>query len=241
MIITQIRPGIFISLPSWRTCSPLKNKRIRLAPMQKRWISSISSLHLSLPLFSFPPLVKDLRFSDPRRSNRTAHTQKTKINNEFKKKLQEERKAPTPTWQCLCFFSVFFLIKAPLRRHCFQINTPKRNASTKKIPIAFEWSDFSARVFARFSFSPRNAMRAGRFQHIVPCLRAFLRGSETLIAHIIIRLSDIHEKKLTKKQTKYKQNKRSFNKKELGRHDYSHVSGSSAPRKRFNAQFVIIS
>lgn len=158
-----------------------------------------------------------------------------------KKNCKRREKPQRPPGSACVFFLFFFLIKAPLRRHCFQINTPKRNASTKKIPIAFEWSDFSARVFARFSFSPRNAMRAGRFQHIVPCLRAFLRGSETLIAHIIIRLSDIHEKKLTKKKTKYKQNKRSFNKKELGRHDYSHVSGSSAPRKRFNAQFVIIS
>ena len=46
-------------------------------------------------------------------------------------------------------------------------------------------------------------MRAGRFLHIVACLRSFERGSETQIDHII-RLSDIHKKKQNKKT---KQNK----------------------------------
>lgn len=87
----------FISLLSWRTCS----LKIRLAPMQKRWILSISSLShtlsrpLSLSSSFFPPSGQRFKISDPRRSNCMA------------KQLQEKRKAPTPTGSPV-------LIKTPL-------------------------------------------------------------------------------------------------------------------------------
>jgi len=87
----------FISLLNWRTCS----LTIRPAPMQKRWIFSISSLSLSLHLS--PPLVPPLSLALSRSSSFLffPSDQRFKISDPIRsmtaKQLQEKRKSPTPT------------------------------------------------------------------------------------------------------------------------------------------------